>query len=146
MVVEIDPKVVSELFHGHRFKVGDWVICGKDIGQIKRLDDNGVDEFSNGWTDRSGTGLSKKFRALTLENKRVVESISARYDLLREIDGEAGFNYPDISEYFDQLVLTCIDYVNLTEAILKATAFVEAAKKYTPVIDGVRLFRPKLGR
>jgi len=145
-MVEIDARELPELSHGkHQFKVGDWVIYGMDIGQITRLNDDGIDGFTSGWIDTSGS-LADRFRPLTLAGKRIVESMNKRYDLLREIDGEAGFNYPDISAYFNKLVLQAIDSGAPNDYLLKATTFVEAAKKYTPVIDGVRLFRPKLGR
>ncbi len=90
------------------YKAGDWVIYGLNVGQIKELRDGGNASFSDGFFETSGR-LTDEFRPLTLKNKRIVETFDIYYNRLREIDGEAGFNYPDISRYFSQLALDAID-------------------------------------
>lgn len=130
------------------WKAGDWVIYGLDVGQIKELRDDGIARFSDGWCETSGHKLADGFRPVTLRNKRIVECFDIYYNRLREIDGEAGFNYPDISRYFSQLVLDAIDGGADEEraACEKGNKFVGEAKNYRPVIDGVPLFRRNLSR
>lgn len=124
------------------WKVGDWVVFDLSIGQIKRMDD--YQEFSDGSFNTSGR-LADRFRPLTLRNKRTVEYFDYYYNELRKIDGEAGFNYPDISQYFAQLALDAMDGAEDDKAPYdKAQAFVKDARDYKPNIQGVGLFRRKL--
>jgi len=125
------------------WKVGDWVVFDLSIGQIKELSD-GFASFSEGFFETSGM-LADRFRPLTLRNKRIVETFDTYYSRLREIDGEGGFNYPDISRYFAQLTLSAIDADDDSAKIFydKGAAFAFEARSYPSVIDGVRLFRPK---
>ena len=125
------------------WKVGDWVAFDRSIGQIKELREDGMATFSDGFFEASGQ-LVERFRPLTLKSKRIVESFDIYYNRLRDIDGESGFNYPDISRYFSALAMNCIDGDN--SAYKKAQDFVQAARGYLPVIDGIRLFRRKLTR
>ena len=130
------------------WKVGDWVTFDMGIGQITELRDEGAASFSDGSFETSGM-LAERFRPLTLRNKNIVEGFHAWYMNLRDIDGHAGFNYPDISSYFSYLALCAMDTVDNEHAKVfydRAQDFVRAAKSYTPEIDGVKLFRPKLGR
>lgn len=120
--------------------VGDWVVFDLGIGQIKQLDDDYA-VFSDGFFETSGR-LVARFRPLTLGGKRVVETFKAYYDRLREIDGEAGFNYPDISSYFSQLALDAIDNDDSQVPFEKAQEFLRDAKGYQREIQGVSLFRP----
>lgn len=129
------------------FKVGDWVTFEMKVGQIKELRGDGYAEFSDGMFATSGR-LVDRFRPLTLRGKRIVETFDHYYNQLRRLDGEAGFNYPDISRYFSQLTLDAIDADKNEEAekatYEKAQQFVQAARDYNPTIDGVRLFRRNL--
>lgn len=127
------------------WKAGDWVVFNLKIGQIKEIRDNGSAVFSDGACETSGR-LVDRFRPLTLRNKRAVESFDYYYDMLRDMDGSAGFNFPDINRYFCDLALEAIDAPtedSAKPAFEKAQAFVHAARDYEKVIDGVRLFRPK---
>lgn len=127
------------------FNVGDWVVFDLSIGQIKELREEGCVVFSDGFCETSGR-LVERLRPLTLRNKRIVETFEIYYNRLREIDGEGGFNYPRISQYFTQLALNAIDNDNdVLDTYKKATEFVHEARKYTPVIQGVALFRSKVG-
>lgn len=125
------------------WKAGDWVTLDLSIGQIKELRDEGSATFCDGFIETSGP-LVDRFRPLTLKNKRIVETFDAYYNRLGELDGEAGFNYPDISRYFSSLALECID--GDEASYKKAQDFVAGARNYTPVIDGVGLFRRTLSR
>lgn len=122
--------------------VGDWVVFDLKVGQIKELRVNGSGEFSDGMISTSGH-IVERFRPLTLRNKRIVESFDYYYGQLRNIDGEIGFNYPDISSYFAELALDAIDADDDGAAVAfdKATAFLAAAREYKPNIDGIALFR-----
>jgi len=124
------------------WKVGDWVVFDLQIGQITDLRENGSASFSVGFCETSGR-LAYRFRPLTLRNKNIVESFDAYYNQLREIDGFGGFNYPDISQYFAQLALDAIDTEKNDEFYTKAHEFAREARDYKPVIQGVRLFRPR---
>ena len=124
------------------FKAGDWVIHDLDVGQIKEVRANGVAIFSDGHFETSGYGILARCRPLTLRNKAIVENFEASYKQLNKIDGHAGFNYPDISRYFSQLVLDAIDRDDCADQVKAATEFVHKAQQYQPVIYGVRLFRP----
>lgn len=126
------------------WKAGDWVVFDLDVGQIKELRSEGGASFSDGFCETSGR-LSDRFRPLTLRNKRIVETFDIYYGRLRQIDGEAGFNYPDIHRYFSRLALEAIDGDGSSQAPFdKAQAFVAEARHYTATIDGVPLFRRKL--
>lgn len=132
------------------WKVGDWCIFDLRIGQIKRLgtEDEGYDEFSDGSIGTSGR-LADRFRPLTLRNKCTVEYFDYYYDKLRELNGEAGFNYPDISRHFNQLALDAIDEGEDGKQEIpreKAQQFFQEARDYKPVIQGVPLFRQNLRR
>lgn len=122
------------------WKAGDWVVFEMTIGQIKSVEPYVA--FSDGFFEHSGR-LLDRFRPLTLRNKRIVETFDIYYERLRELDGNAGFNFPDISQYFSNLALDAIDGDEAAErkAYDRALAFVRDARDYKPVIDGVGLFR-----
>lgn len=124
------------------WKVGDWVVFDLSIGQIKELRGEKCASFLDGTFETSGQ-LMDRFRPLTLRNKTIVESFAVWYNRLHEIDGEAGFNYPRISEYFYELALNSIDSNDSKEFYEKARQFVDDAKAYKPIIQGIHLFRPK---
>ena len=124
------------------WKVGDWVVFDLQIGQITDLRENGSASFSDGFCETSGR-LADRFRPLTLRNKNIAGSFDAYYNRLREIDGNGGFNYPDISQYFAQLALDTIDTEKNDKFFKLAQDFVREARDYRPVIQGVRLFRPR---
>lgn len=125
------------------WNAGDWVVFDRAVGQIKEMREDGSASFSDGWFETSGR-LVDRFRPLTLKNKRIVEWFDAVYDRLREIDGEAGFNYPDISRHFSSMALSAIDTDGEGKEFYdKANEFVAAARDYKPLIQGVQLFRPK---
>ena len=121
------------------FKEGDWVVFDLAVGQVKK-NDGKFQEFSDGHLNTSGQ-LADRFRPLTLRNKAIIESVDFYYKSLREIDGERGFNYPDISRYFAQVARDAIDGEDREDMLKPASDFVRAARDYTKVIDGVRLFR-----
>lgn len=120
-------------------KEGDWVVFDMRVGQIKRIHDNEFPEFSDGTMNTSGR-IADRCRPLTLRNKRIAENFDYYYNSLREIDGERGFNYPDIHRYFSQLALDAIDADDHEKMFDQAQAFVMAARDHTPTIDGVSLF------
>lgn len=125
------------------WKAGDWVVFDRSVGQIKELRDDNCASFSDGMFETSGR-LADRFRPLTLRNKRIVETFDAYYNRLHEIDGNAGFNYPDISRYFSQLALDAIDAdeEGSKQFYDKAQQFAVEARDYKAVIQGVSLFRP----
>lgn len=128
-------------------KSGDWVVFDLRVGQIKTLREGGCTSFSDGFCETSGM-IADRCRPLTIRNKAIMESFDTYYRRLREIDGEAGFNYPDISQYFSQLALDAIDTDGdgVKVSYDKAQTFVHEARDYKPVIDGVRLFRRNLSK
>lgn len=129
------------------WNVGDWVVFDLRIGQIQEIRDGGCATFSDGYINSSGM-LFERFRPLTLDNKLISENFKHYYDKLREIDGEAGFNYPGISQYFAQLALDSIDAIKTDqsrarEMLDRARDFVIDANLYKPTIQGIPLFRSK---
>ena len=123
------------------WKVGDWVIFDLRIGQIKELRDGGFASFTDGTFETSGR-LVERFRPLTLRGKVIIENFDAYYDRLRTIDGEAGFNYPDISQHFCELALRAIDQPgNEKEFYKEVQEFIEDARRYVPMIQSISLFR-----
>lgn len=126
-----------------KYKAGDWVIYGLNIGQIKEIRDDGCSIFSDSFCETSGFNIANRFRPLTLRNKSIVETFNIYYNKLREIDGEAGFNYPEICRYFETLCLSAIDNTNNKQFFDKGIQFSRDARDYKPVIDGIRLFRRK---
>lgn len=130
---------------GAGWKVGDWVISDMKIGQITECADSGSTTFNDGWFQvGGGLGLRNRFRPLTLRNKTIAESFELTYKRLDEIDGHAGFNYPDISSHFTDLSIRAMDAVDddgSKEFYDAASRFVMGAKEYKPEIDGIRLFR-----
>lgn len=125
------------------WKVGDWVVFEMKVGQIKEIRNGGCASFSDGNCETSGR-ISERFRPLTLRNKVIADTFGTYYRRLYDIDGEAGFNYPDIVMYFSQLALDAIDNEGSKEPFDKANEFVKEARQYTPVIHGVALFWRKI--
>lgn len=123
-------------------KEGDWCVYGLVIVQIMAVEP--YLEYSTGFI-RGMNASREDVRPLTLKAKIAVESMKHYYEQLREIDGNSGFNYPRISDYFAQLALDVIDGNDDVgkAAYDKAQKFVRAARDYQKVIDGVPLFRPK---
>lgn len=126
------------------WKIGDWVIFDLLVGQIKEIRDGGCASFSDGTFETSGR-LMDRFRPLTLRNKSIVESFAIYYSRLSEIDGNAGFNFPDISRYFADLAREAIDSEDNKAMYDKAQQFERDARDYKPMIQGIRLFRPQRG-
>lgn len=130
-----------------KFNVSDWVIFDLKIGQIKEIRDETSVSFSDGMFETSGN-LMARFRPLTLRGKSIVESFDYYYNEIRKIDGESGFNYPRISQYFSDLALKAIDNKDNEDNKIyfdKAREFINQARDYKPEIDGIKLFRPKVG-
>lgn len=125
------------------WKAGDWCVFEMKVGQIKRVEDDGSAEFSDGSFATSGR-LRDRFRPLTLRNKSIAENFHIYYDRLRDINGEAGFNYPDIFTHFSNLMLKAIDGEDNQQMYDEAQAFIRDARDYKTPIQGVALFRPKL--
>jgi len=121
------------------WKVDDWVIFDLSIVQIKQL--TPYVEVSDGHISTSGSCLLERLRPLTLQNKAIIESFDYRYNSLRKLRGERGFNWPDINQYFCKLALRQIDEMPTDRSILdKASDFCRRAAEYQPIIDGVHLF------
>lgn len=123
------------------WKAGDWVTFELSVGQIKEVRDDDCVSFSNGHIETSGR-LTSRFRPLTLRNKAIVESFDTIYGRLRNLPGEAGFNYPDILTYFADLATQAIDAADTEPMFDKAYEFVREAGDYKPIIQGIGLFRP----
>lgn len=122
------------------WKVGDWVIFDLSIGQIKRMGD--FEEFSDGSFATSGR-LADRFRPLTLRGKSIIEYFDHYYRALNNIEGHAGFNFPDIFQHFSQLARDAIDDEAAQKDYLeKAKDFFGEARDYKPIIQGISLFRP----
>lgn len=122
------------------WKVGDWVIYDMGVNQIVRVDEDGNSmEVTCGVISTFGN-LKSQMRPLTIENKRIGEGMKSYYKALDNIDGHAGFNYPDIHRYFNHLALEAMDG-DREHAFEKARDFLEHARNYKPIIDGIRLFR-----
>ena len=127
------------------WKVGDWVVFDLKVGQIKEINENGWQEFSDGVFTTSGGMLQDRFRPLTLRNKVIAETFEYYRRSLDNIDGSSGFNFPDIHNYLCDLSLNAIDGDDdaVRAAYDKGRDFLRAASEYKKVIDGVLLFRPK---
>lgn len=90
-------------------QVGDWMIFDLAVSQIKELrHDDGYAVVADAFTQTSGK-IATRLRSLTLKSLRCAQLFESQYRRLKEIDGAAGFNYPDISEYFSALCLDTID-------------------------------------
>jgi hypothetical protein len=126
-----------------KWKTGDWIVFERSIVQIKEDRGEGSFSVSDGWFEMSGQ-LSNRFRELTLRNKRIVEWFENYYKLLSNIPGEAGFNYPEIHSHFTRLCLQAIDDEEDKSSYDAANDFVNEACEYTPIIQGINLFRQKL--
>jgi len=125
------------------WKAGDWVIYNLSVGQIKEIRNDGMASFSDGSFETSGM-LQEWFRPLTLRNKAIIENFEIYLNRLRDIDGEQGFNHPDIKAHFVGLALRAIDDVREANGCYsEAESFVADARNYKPLIQGVKLFRPK---
>lgn len=122
-----------------KWKVGDWAVFDRDIVQIKKIDDGEWFEVSDGSFNTFGR-LEDRLRPLTLSNKRIAETFDYYYKEIDKIKGSGGFNFPDISRYFSQLMLDAIDVAS-KEPFEKVQEFVREAGKYNPEIHGISLFR-----
>jgi hypothetical protein len=121
--------------------VDAWCVFELDFGVLKEVREGGGASFSNGATQISGQ-LFDRLRPLTLRNKVIVEDFNRYYDELRRLDGQAGFNFPDIHRHFATPALNAIDnpeqirhYYDL------ARDFVREARSYKPFIQTISLFR-----
>lgn len=125
------------------YKENDWAIFEMNIVQVTELRENGGITVSDGSFNTSGnaSNIMGRMRDLTLRNKRIAEAFEYYYKELRKINGEGGFNYPDIHGYFSEICLEAMDAPDGEETYEKAAAFVKSAKQYEPIIDGVKLFR-----
>lgn len=122
-----------------KWKVGDWAIFDRNIVQIKKTGE--YYEVSDGSFTTSGN-LSDRLRPLTLRNKATAEWFDWHYDELRKMRGSGGFNYPDISRYFTDMMLQAIDGPEKDRAPFdEAQEFLKQARDYVPVISGIQLFR-----
>ena len=127
-----------------QFKAGDWVVFDLKVGQLKEVGTCDSGEFSDGFICCHGRILDR-CRELTLRNKATVEAFEIYYQRLREIDGEAGFNWPRIHDHFAQMALKAIDDPeHATNVHDMALEFVKEARNYTLVIQGVPLFKPRI--
>lgn len=133
---------MSEIIH--QWKVGDWVVFDRGVVQVKEIFDTGGISVSDGFCSTSGN-LWPRLRPLTLRNKAIVETFAIYYKRLYEIDGQSGFNYPRISTYFADLALRAIDNPDDETPFRLSEQFLQDARHYKPVIDGVSLFRPSRG-
>ncbi len=123
------------------WKIGDWAVFEHDIVQIKEIREGGGCTVSEGSSETSGM-LLDQLRPLTLRNKRTIEYFDYYYRELNTIRGERGFNYPDIKRHFAILALKAIDGLDVEKAPYDAARdFLQQAKDYMPVIQGVHLFR-----
>jgi len=125
----------------NEWKVGDWCIRALDIVQIEKLDPP-VISVSSGMFCTAGRFIDE-LRPLTLRNKRTIEYYEYYLRELSKIDGEVGFNYPRISDHFEELARKDMDSISEGSYRSMAGHFVEEAKRYVPVIQGVQLFRRK---
>lgn len=122
-------------------KDDDWVVCGLSIGQISQIRENGLARFRDGFSELGGRILDS-CRPLTVRNKAIVETFEIYYKRLKEIDGNSGFNYPDINRHFSLLALSCIDNPEADGKFFEqGQEFIREARYYTRVIQGVNLFR-----
>lgn len=123
-------------------KEGDWVIYDRKINLVRKCSYSDSLELSDGYICTSCSDLSHA-RPLNLRNKVIAENIDHYYKSLRKIDGEAGFNYPDINRYFTSLTIEAIDADDkeIRGFYDKAMNFVKLARDYAKIIDGVYLFR-----
>jgi len=123
------------------WKVGDWAVFDLNIVQIKEIRGGGSCSVSDGSFETSGM-LLDRLRPLTLQNKRTIEWFDWHYGELRQMRGQTGFNYPDISRFFCDLSRQAIDGPEDDRAPFeKAQEFVRGALDMVPVIHGVHLFR-----
>jgi len=123
------------------WKVGDWAVFDREIVQIKEIRDEGGCTVSDGTCGTSGM-LLDRLRPLTLRNKSTIEYFAYYYRQLSTIDGEGGFNFPDISRHFSSLALRAMDGPEEDKApYAEAQDFFKMAREYVPVIQGVSLFR-----
>ncbi len=122
------------------WKTGDWAVFDRDIVQIKEIREVGC-SVSDGTCETSGM-LLERLRPLTLRNKRTIEWFDWHYRQLRNLRGERGFNYPDISRYFSQQALRAMDGDEEDKAPFdEVSDFIAQARDYKPVIHGINLFR-----
>jgi hypothetical protein len=123
------------------WKVGDWAVFEREIVQIKDIREGLGCSVSDGLFETCGH-LLDRLRPLTLRNKRITEWFAWHYRELKKINGERGFNYPDISRHFAQLVLRAIDGEDDDQSAFdEAQAFIREARDYKTEIQGVQLFR-----
>lgn len=121
--------------------VGDWAVFDRDIVQIKEIREGGSCEVSEGSFNTYGM-LLDRLRPLTLRNKRTIEWFEYYCKRLKSINGEGGFNWPDINRHFNNLTLRAIDGPEDDKAPYdEASDFIQQARDYKPMIQGVQLFR-----
>ena len=125
-----------------KWEAGDWAVFDREIVQVTYISPSGGFTVSNGTTDCSGSSsLLEGLRPLTLRNKSIAETFAWYYKELYGIKGHGGFNFPDISTWFNELCMAAIDNPADTIPYQEVREFVRLARGYTPVIQGINLFR-----
>ena len=125
-----------------KWEVGDWAVFDREIVQVTEIRPSGGATVSNGTTNTSGSSsLLEQLRPLTLRNKYIAETFAWYYKELYGVKGHGGFNFPDISTWFNELVLQVIDNPDRARPYHEVQEFVRLARDYTPVIQGINLFR-----
>jgi len=134
-----------------QLKVGDWVIQDYAIKQIRKIEENGSTEVSDGAFSTSGYSILKSCRPLNLRNKRYAESIQYQYDELKKVKGSNALNWPDINRYFSDLCLKAIDDTKTDYKEGETNQYLKEAREFTNKtidrlsgigdVNGVRIFR-----
>lgn len=122
------------------WSVGDWAVFDHTIVQITEIRNERSCSVSDGSFNTSGNLLGR-LRPLTLQNKRTIEFFDFYYRELNRIRGEGGFNYPSIHQHFVNLALQAIDKPDNPAPFDKAREFLNDARDYKQLIQGVPLFR-----
>jgi hypothetical protein len=79
------------------WKVGDWCFCEFKLKQVREIEDDGrVSEVSDGWCSHGSWDIRDRMIPLSLESKRISDSVAGVENRIREEERGSGLNWPDI--------------------------------------------------
>lgn len=79
-------------------KVGDWVYCEFELGQIKRMEDGRITEFTDGAFSHSSFNLTDRCFPLSIGIKLISDEYACWSTRLHR-EGSNVLNYPDIHRW-----------------------------------------------
>jgi len=130
-------------------ETGDWIVCEHKVQVIKKMDNNRVQEVSDGSFSTGSWDLSDVCFPLTLKTKKISCFVEEWKLECHDKCSSLNLNWPDISRHFTDLWVRACKTQTEEEEISAYKAISDFAKKLIAIaekkkeetIDGIKLFR-----